>query len=312
VDGPRPGVGVSNLRLTREGGVTDVNLSQLLKAAVEFRASELMMIAHAPPALRVDGELVPLKVPPLSPEGIKALVFKVLKPAQQAAWEKDRTLRIAFGVKDLSRFRMTVYEQRETMAATVKVVPSRLPTLDPALERMKQWLQQPAGLYLIAGKSDSGRTWAFSALMDQVLVNEKVKLVVAQDPIEFVLPHKNSFVEQFEAGFDFQTAEQAVERLMATSGDVFGWDFPLNHGASLVTLAQSGKRVIATMLAASAEQAVAEILRIAPGAAPLIQEVAYLELSPPAKGRPRELQAAIGSLQALRSPPAMALGRGPS
>lgn len=133
VDGPRPGVGVSNLRLTREGGVTDVNLSQLLKAAVEFRASELMMIAHAPPALRVDGELVPLKVPPLSPEGIKALVFKVLKPAQQAAWEKDRTLRIAFGVKDLSRFRMTVYEQRETMAATVKVVPSRLPALHPAL-----------------------------------------------------------------------------------------------------------------------------------------------------------------------------------
>jgi twitching motility protein PilT len=273
----------------------------LLKAAVDFRASELMLIAHAPPALRVDGELLPLKVPPLTPEGIQALVFKVLKPPEQAAWEKDRTLRIAFGVKDLSRFRMTVYQQRETMAATVKVVPSQLPALDPALERMKQWLQRPAGLYLIAGKSDSGRTWAFSALMDQVLANEKVKIAAAQDPIEIVLPHKNSFAEQFEAGFDFQTAEQAVERLMATSGDVLGWDFPLNHGASLVTLAQSGKRVIATMLAASAEQAVAEILRIAPGAAPLIQEVAYLELSPPAKGRPRELRAAIGSLSRGRT-----------
>jgi len=307
--GHRPGVGVSNLRLTRGGGVTDVNLHQLLKAAVDFRASELMLLAHAPPALRVDGELIPLKVPPLSPEGIQALVFKVLKPAHQAEWEKDhRMLRIAFGVKDLARFRMTVYQQRETMAATVKVIPSRLPALAPALERMKQWLQQPAGLYLIAGNSGSGRTWAFSALMDQVLVNEKVKLAAAQDPIEFVLPHKNSFVEQFEAGIDFQTAEQAVERLLATSGDVLGWDFPLNHGAALVTLAQSGKRVIATMLAASAEQVVAEILRIAPGAAPLIQEVAYLELSPPAKGRPRELRATIGSLQELRSTPAMAPG----
>lgn len=66
----------------------------------------------------------------------------------------------------------------------VKVVPSQLPALAPALERMKQWLQQPPGLYLIAGKSDSGRTWAFSALMDQVLVNEKVKLSAAQDPID--------------------------------------------------------------------------------------------------------------------------------
>jgi len=39
----RAGVGVSNLRLTREGGVTEVNLYSLLKAAVEFRASELML-----------------------------------------------------------------------------------------------------------------------------------------------------------------------------------------------------------------------------------------------------------------------------
>jgi hypothetical protein len=193
------------------------------------------------------------------------------------------------------------------MAATVKVVPSGLPALDPALEGMKQWLQQPAGLYLIAGRSDSGRTWAFSALMDHVLVNERVKIAAAQDPIEIVLPHKNSYVEQFESGYDFQTAEQAVERLVATGGDVLGWDFPLNHGAALVTLAQSGKRVIATMLAASAEQAAAEILRIAPGAAPLIQGVAYLELSPPATGRPRELRATIGSLQELGSTPAMAL-----
>ncbi len=72
-------------------------------------------------------ELVPLKLPPFSPEEVQPLVFSVLNAAQKATWEKERMLRVAFGVKGLCRFRMTVYEQRATMAATLKVVPSHVP-----------------------------------------------------------------------------------------------------------------------------------------------------------------------------------------
>lgn len=266
---------------------------QLLQAAVELRASELLMVVGAPPALRVDGEVIPLRAAPLSADDIRLLVYSVLNEVQQARWEKDRMLRLSFGVKGLSRYRMAVYEQRGTMAATLKVVPFQVPALDPALEKLKPWLQGPGGLYLLAGRSDSGRTWALSSLLDQVLMGEHVKVATANDPIELLHPHKNSYAEQFEAGSDFRTAHDGVERLLATGGDVLGWDFPLNHVESLVTLAQTGKRVFATMLAASAEQALAEFRRAAPEAMPLIQGVAYLELSPPAKGRPRELKATL-------------------
>lgn len=266
---------------------------QLLQAAVEFRASELLLVVGAPPALRVDGEIIPLRAGPLFADDVRLLTYSVLNEAQQAKWEKDRMLRLSFGVKGLSRYRMTVYEQRGSMAATLKVVPFKAPALDPALEKLKPWLQGPGGLYLLAGQSDSGRTWALSALLDHVLMEEHVKVVTANDPIEFLHPHKNSYVEQFEAGSDFQTVHDGVERLLATGGDVLGWDFPLNHVAPLVTLAQTGKRIFATMLAASAEQALAIFWRVAPEAMPLIQGVAYLELSPPAKGRPRELKAIL-------------------
>ena len=55
-----------------------IQLSQLLKVMVENGASDLHITTNSPPVIRVDGQLVPIKHPPLTPprrQKIFATVF---------------------------------------------------------------------------------------------------------------------------------------------------------------------------------------------------------------------------------------------
>src|SRR6202043_3967485 len=92
--------------------VLKVTLHQLLKAMVEKGASDLHITTGSPPLLRIDGSIVPLKLPPLNPVESKALCYSILAEEQKIQFEQTSELDLAFGVKGLSRFRANVFVQR--------------------------------------------------------------------------------------------------------------------------------------------------------------------------------------------------------
>src|SRR5690606_40249094 len=89
-----------------------VNLHQLLRAMIEKGASDMHITSGSPPLLRIDGSIVPLKLPPLSPVETKQLCYSVLTEEQKVQFEKNKELDLSFGVKGLSRFRANVFMQR--------------------------------------------------------------------------------------------------------------------------------------------------------------------------------------------------------
>ena len=95
-----------------EPGELKVNLHQLLKTMIEKGASDMHITTGTPPLLRIDGSIVPLKLPPLGPIETKALCFTVLTEEQRAQFEKHNELDLSFGVKGLSRFRANIFMQR--------------------------------------------------------------------------------------------------------------------------------------------------------------------------------------------------------
>ena len=80
------------------------NLHQLLKAMVEKGASDLHITTGTAPQLRIDGSLVPLKMPPLTPADTKQLCYSILTEDQKVQFEQNNELDLSFGVKNLSRF----------------------------------------------------------------------------------------------------------------------------------------------------------------------------------------------------------------
>lgn len=92
-------------------------------------------------------------------------------------------------------------------------------------------------------------------LLDAVNAKRHARIFTVEDPIEFLYPHRNSFVDQLERGAAFETPEQAATRVSDANPDVIGWDLPKNAPAELVQAARSGALVFATMLAADAQDA---------------------------------------------------------
>src|SRR5512132_1470878 len=89
-----------------------LSLHALLKAMIDKGASDLHITTGSPPQLRIDGNLVPLKTPPLTPVDTKQLCYSILTDAQKHKFEEDSELDLSFGVKGLSRFRANIFMQR--------------------------------------------------------------------------------------------------------------------------------------------------------------------------------------------------------
>src|SRR2546429_9036572 len=105
------------------------NLHQLLKAMVEKGASDLHITTGSPPQLRIDGSLVPLKTPPLTPVETKQLCYSILADAQKHKFEEENELDLSFGVKGLSRFRANIFMQRGAVAGALPPLPFKILTL---------------------------------------------------------------------------------------------------------------------------------------------------------------------------------------
>src|ERR1700761_122983 len=97
--------------MTGEEGLK-VNLHQLLRAMIEKGASDMHITTGSPPLLRIDGAIVPLKLPPLAPVDTKQLCYSIMTEDQKVQFEKENELDLSFGVKALSRFRANVFMQR--------------------------------------------------------------------------------------------------------------------------------------------------------------------------------------------------------
>src|SRR5580700_11831035 len=111
------------------------NLHQLLRTMVEKGASDLHITTNTPPLLRIDGEIVPLKVAPMGPVETKALCFSVLTEEQRAQFEKTNELDLSFGVKGLARFRANIYQQRGAVAAAFRAIPFKVQTFEEQIGR---------------------------------------------------------------------------------------------------------------------------------------------------------------------------------
>src|SRR5215471_18915112 len=125
---------------------------------VEKGASDLHITTGSPPQLRIDGELVPLKMAPLSPVDTKQLCYSILTDAQKHKFEESNELDLSFGVKGLARFRANIFVQRGAVAGAFRTIPYKLLTfeelgLPPVIEKLAS---KPRGLILVTGPTGSG------------------------------------------------------------------------------------------------------------------------------------------------------------
>src|SRR3954467_15845439 len=135
------------------------NLHQLLKAMVEKGSSDLHITTGSPPQLRIDGRLVPLKTPPLTPVESKQVCHSILADAQKHKFEEENELDLSFGVKGLSRSPANIFMQRGAVAAAFRTIPFKTLTfqelgLPPIVSELAN---KPRGLVQGPGPTGPGK-----------------------------------------------------------------------------------------------------------------------------------------------------------
>ncbi len=101
------------------------NLQQLLRAMVDKGASDMHITAGSPPVLRIDGSVVPLKLPrsPRSTRSSSATRCSTTSSARSS--ESKNELDLSFPLRNVSRFRANIYVQRGAVAGAFRQIPSR-------------------------------------------------------------------------------------------------------------------------------------------------------------------------------------------
>jgi len=192
-------------------------LEQWLRLVADRGGSDLLLVAGAPPAVRVAGRVLRLDAGPLDGDDIEEAVLPVLLPHAREQYRQAGIADASFRIQGLARFRINLHHERGRAAAAVRMLPVRVPRLaslglPPGIEQIAS-LQR--GLAILGGATGSGKTTTLAAIVDEINRRDARHIVTIEDPVEYEHVHKKSVIEQVEIGVDapdFPTALRAALR----------------------------------------------------------------------------------------------------
>src|SRR4029079_3709670 len=108
-----------------------MHIDDLLRIAMERKASDLHLKVGNYPHVRVDGELVPLTDQPrVSAEDMLNMSFSMMSNGQKQKFKEVAELDMAYGVAGLGRFRVNVFQQRGNVGLVLRVIPTKIRALE--------------------------------------------------------------------------------------------------------------------------------------------------------------------------------------
>ncbi len=244
------------------------SIYDLLKIMIEKGASDLHITTASPPRLRVDGKLVPLDHPALTPVETKSLCYSILTDAQKHKFEEHSELDLSFGVKGLSRFRGNVFMQRGAVAGAFRTIPFEIKTFkDLGLpEVMNELVKKPRGLILCTGPTGSGKSTTLAAMIDRINSERYEHIITVEDPIEYLHSHKKCLINQREVNADTSSFKDALKYVLRQDPDVvlIGEMRDLETIEAALTVSETGHLTLATLHTNSAVQTINRIIDVFP------------------------------------------------
>ncbi|GAB2979922.1 type IV pilus twitching motility protein PilT [Frigoribacterium salinisoli] len=231
--------------------------------------SDLHVTTDAVPTLRVDGGLRPaVRGAAWDAATVRSALTSLLTPEQAAQFDEELELDFAWSLSDESRFRVNVYQQRGSMGAAFRLIPTEIRPLHElgVPEVVSRFAKLPRGLVLVTGPTGSGKSTTLAALIDLVNRTRADHVVTVEDPIEFLHPHKKAIVNQREVGQDTHSFAAALKHVLRQDPDVIliGELRDLETISVALTAAETGHLVFATLHTQSAAQTIDRVIDVFP------------------------------------------------
>ena len=246
----------------------DETIQDLLKIVVEKDASDLHITTYIPPRIRVNGTLVSLDYPPLTPTETKNIIYSLLSDRQKKQFEEKLELDFSFGIKDLGRFRGNVFMQKGAVAGAFRrFLPQMWTFAQLGIPlRIAQLCYLPRGLILVTGPTGCGKSTSLACMIDHINQERPVHIVSIEDPIEYYLTPKKAIVNQRELHVDTLSYPNALRSVLREDPDVVlvGEMRDMETMEACLRVAETGHLTFSTLHTNSAAETISRIIDIFP------------------------------------------------
>lgn len=246
----------------------DERLLACLSVMVREGASDMFLLAGAPPTIKCQGVFVPVTKGPLSEQQARALVLSVLTDEQAARFEQQKEFDLAFEAPGCGRFRLNLLVNRGQLGMVARHVPESIGSLaglglPPVLADL---VVQKTGLILAVGAAGAGKTTMLASMIDHRNRHMAGHILTVEDPIEYLHNHQRSLVTQREIGIDTLSFDEALRHAMREAPDVIliGEVRDRDTMQHAMHYAESGHLCLATLHASNASMAIQRIVNFFP------------------------------------------------
>lgn len=245
-----------------------MDMIQLFQLAIERKASDIHMVPGYYPALRIDGVLYQMSsLPILTPELTLQLINSFLNDAQKENLQVNKEIDLGFE-KDNHRFRINVYHSRNTLGASMRLIPATIQTIEqlmlpPSFNALSEY---NSGLVLVTGPTGEGKSTTLASILNRVNVNRQAHIITIEDPIEYVYPKGKSVVSQRELHQDTHSWNVALRSVLREDPDVVlvGEMRDYESTQLVLTIAETGHLVFSTLHTTSAPETINRIIDMFP------------------------------------------------
>jgi twitching motility protein PilT len=244
--------------------------AELLRYAVERRASDVHLKAGNVPFIRVDGELLPAPFASLSAADTRAAADALMPSHKAEEFARTKEADFAYTLEGVGRFRVNVLRESDTVGLAIRwVSPEDLTFEELQLpDAIGTLAETRRGLVLVTGPTGAGKTTTISALIGFINRTRRAHIVTIEDPIEVVHTDNMSVIRQREIGRDTESYGSALRQALRQDPDVIFLGEIRDHEAALAAIqaAQTGHLVLSTLHTIDATETVSRVVEFFPPA----------------------------------------------
>ncbi|HOW60910.1 MAG TPA: type IV pilus twitching motility protein PilT [Candidatus Moranbacteria bacterium] len=248
---------------------SDQRIKNLLRLVAQQNASDLHLVVGRYPTLRLDGKLYPItqeKI--LQAEDTQALSDVILSEENKKKLIAEGQVDFSYNFEDKARFRTNVFFQQGNISVAMRMISSRLKTLEelsiPPI--LYDFTHNTQGLFIVTGPVGHGKSTTLSALVDFINHNEDKNIITIEDPIEYLYEQDRCIINQREVGRDTKSFSSGLRSVFREDANVvlIGELRDLDTISTAVTAAETGHLILATLHTNDTSQTVDRLVDVFP------------------------------------------------
>lgn len=207
------------MAVTREAFIS------LVKNAVANDVSDIHLRQDEKPSFRMRGDLVAVKMDPLSDEDMR-IIFKVLVKDEEILELLDRNKLKeydgSFAVPGVCRVRINFMKYQSKMGLILRIISDNIPTTEDLglPECVNKIASAGQGLVLVTGATGSGKSSTLAAMINYINRTQPVHILTLEDPVEYVHKPIKSRITQREIGSDTNDFNSALRAALRQDPDI--------------------------------------------------------------------------------------------